>query len=269
MTNVNRLVYINSQDRTTGTNEDFYIAENISAGPHFGPPQVPSRVKLIKAAIPFTWNNVTDNNNKFSLNEGSDVPITIPVGNYTGATLATAVQNAIMATTPTYTYTVTFNATSLKYTISATGNFELDFTGVDSAGKLLGFGNIITAIGTSVTGNEVASILPDYEMFICSDLVGGSDNGVILFGKPAASEQILAVVPINSCYGGIVQYCPCGNIPFYSCIQSPFAAAYQNPGSQSSPKIRLYLRWPSGDLIYLNGAHWTCQLNLEFASLRP
>jgi hypothetical protein len=271
MTNVNRLVYINSLNRTTGTNEDFYINENISAGPHFGPPQVPGRVKLIKAAIPFTWDNITSNNNKFTIIDSmGSYPVTIPIGNYSGSSLAPVILAAIVAAGPADTYTVTYDSATLKYTIAATGDFQLDFTVVNSAGNLLGFGNVITPGGIgSVTSTNVAGILPDYEMFVCSDLVGGSDNGVILFNQPANSEQILAVVPINACYGGIIQYCPCGDIPFYSCIQSPFSAAYQNPGSQSVPRIRLYLRWPSGNPINLEGAHWTCQLNFEFASLRP
>lgn len=268
--NVNRLVYINSLNRTTGTNEDFYINENLTNGPHFGPPQVPSRVKLVRASIPYTWSNVTTSNNKFSLTDGGGTfAIVIPPGNYTGTTLATAVNAAITAAGPLETYTVTYSTTTLKFTVSATGNFQLNFTGADSAGNLLGFGNVITPLGAAVTSTNVASILPDYEMFICSDLIGGSDNGAIRLEQAATSEQILAIATINASFGGIVQYDPANDIPFYSCIQSPYSASYQNPGSQSASRIRLFLRWPSGNPISLSGAHWTCQLNFEFASLRP
>ncbi len=257
--------YINSSAAfrdPSGTNEDFTITTTT-----FRLASVPKRVKLINACIPYTWNNITDFNNTFTLIEPG-VPasyiITVPDGHYDGFTLASILQTAIMAATPTLTYTVVFSSTTLKYTISATGTFQLDFTTSNSIAVQLGFNvDTITSPDTSTTSTDVAQLIPDYQIFICSDLVTGSDNGVMVWTPdPPSSSEVLASVPIAGCFGGIITYVTNGE-PFFPISQSAFAQQ-KNPGDTSPRVMRYFLRFPSGIPVNLNGVHWTAQLVFEF-----
>lgn len=252
----NRIVYLDSSRRTSGTSEDYVIVQN---GAHWGPPIAPSRVKLVSAAIPFTFGNIGPGNNQFNIDS---TLITIPAGFYTGTQLASVIQALAGSTSVT---SVTYNSTALSFTFSGGSSFSLNFTIPNSAGNVLGFGNVVVT-GTSLTSTTVAGILPDYEIWVCSDLVGGSDNGVVPIYDPPSSAQVLAVVPITSCYGGIIDYRGCCSTPFYGCSASPYVNALTNNQPAS---IRMFLRFPSGLAVDLHGAKWTCQLNFEWGSYRP
>lgn len=265
-----KVIYINSSEGFRddgGSNEDFTITEN---GHHFA--GIPRRVKLARASIPYSWNNITDNNNTLTVVEtgGNTAAITVPNGAYNGSTLATALQTVLNAGALVYTYTVAFDNTAVRFTISATGTFSLDFTDANNVARALGFSpNEVTTPATTLVSSNVAQLVPDYEIFICSDLVEGCDNGVVKFtpDPPIAAgvngSQILAVVPLSTCFGGVINYCACDCAPFYPISQSLYGKVLSS-GDVSSKPIRFFLAFPSGIPISLNGLHWSAQLVFEF-----
>ena len=117
-----------------------------------------------------------------------------------GTTLAVASQTALN-TGHALTYTVIYDTTTFRFTISATGTFQINFAIANSIAQALGFTEITTPSTTSITSPDVAVINPDTEIFISSSLVGGIDNGIIsYFTGPSSNLKILAIVPLMGCY---------------------------------------------------------------------
>ena len=266
-----KVIYINSLEvfRDAGTtNEDFTITKNSQ---EFS--ESPKKAKLISACIPYTWNNITSSNNTFDVIEdtvGTDT-ITIPEGNYTGLQLATVLTTLLNDSgVLTQVYIVTFDEQTLLFSYSTTGANGFQFTFTDDTSKLLGF-----AVGTSPGAPSVsflsdigAILLSDYEIFICSDMVIGSDNGVIPWNVQPIPDaynqnQILARVPIRGCFSSILNYTVSIDSPFYLITQSKFAKS-RDGSDPDTPSIRFFLRFPSGATVDLNGYHWTAEIVLEF-----
>lgn len=264
-----KTIYINSTERDIGGSDDsFTITRVIQEFPY-----PPKSAKLVTAAIPYTWDNITFDNNSFSIFETGTgtFDLTIPEGNYSGAQLATAVETAINTSGFfSQTYTVTYDSTTLKFTFTtAPLGMQIIFTEPGSAATLLGFMPGSTNPGvaaTSVTSTVGAQILPDYEIFICSDLVQGSDNGVMKWFPsytPTVSNQsqILARVPITAGFSTVLNYCAHPQLPFYSVTQSLFGQQYTT-GTPVS--ISFFLALPSGLPLSLNGYHWSAEIVLDF-----
>lgn len=263
-------IYVNSSPAYRdlgGTNENFTITEN---GNHFS--RLPRRVKLMKANIPYTWNNITVANNSFILKEfpgPTTFNVTIPDGHYNGTELATAIQTALNTSGAAYTYTVSFSTTTLHFTISATGNFSLDFTGSNSIATQMGFPvGYISPVGATTDSTIVAQLVPDYEIFICSDLVEGCDNGIVRFtpDPPATSAAlggILAVIPLSACFGAVIGFQDCCDGPFFPISQSYYGKV-RSIDDNALKSMNFFLQFPSGIPVNLNGAHWSAQLLFEF-----
>lgn len=263
-----RTIYVNSANRDAGgTDDDFVVTRTADFT------GVPTKAKLVSASIPFTWGNVTDDNNTFTVTEttvGSD-DFVISSGYYNGEALATAVQDLLNNSgVLTSTFTVTYDSDTLGFTITSSLNtFQIIFDASGSAAALLGFTAGTTNPGApalSVTSTGTAALLPDYEVFLCSDLVTGSDNGVMLWSPtytPTVStqSQIMARIPITSCYSGVINYCASSDLPSYGITQSSFARAVAL-GEPAS--IRFFLTLPSGLPIDLNGYHWSAEIVLYF-----
>lgn len=261
-------IYINSSPNFIdigGTDSQFTISKPFS---NFT--LAPKKVKLLSARIPYTWNNITSINNQFSLIEYPG-PVsygeTIPSGRYTASTLASELQT-ILNNTPNKlnTYTVSYDTNSMKFTISATGNFQLDFTGSNSIGTALGFGPVLTPEGTSIQSTGVAVLQSDNEIFITSSLVSGIDNGIVPWFTESTTTNypdygILASVPINTCWGGVINYQTEASEPWQDCSQSSFS--YQTI-SGTSVQIGFGLFFLSGTPVDLNGAHWSANISLQF-----
>jgi hypothetical protein len=262
-----RTIYINSANRDIGGNDaDFTVTRNVV---EFS--GVPKSAKLMSVSIPYTWNNITNTNNTFSITEtavGTD-NFVISVGNYDGTALATEVQSLLNASgVLTHNYTVVFDSSTLKFTITNSVNtIQITFAPTGSAALLLGFApGSSSIVALSIVSTETAGLLPDYEIFVCSSLVAGSDNGVMLWSPTYTpsivnQSQILARVPITSCYSGVINYCTPAGLPAYVISQSSFARAV----SLGEPAtIRFFLALPSGLSIDLNGYHWSGEIVLTF-----
>lgn len=265
-----KVIYINSlpEFRDTGTsNEDFTITKKNQE--FVG---VPVSAKLVSACIPYTWDNITEENNMFIFAESGASPetIAIPVGNYSGKQIAEFIE-AKLNELSSQDYTVIFDIQTLKFTFSTTGisGFQFDFP-ADSAHEILGFNQEISpaTFQTSFESVNKMILLKDYEILICSDIVRGSDNGIIpwninLIPDTNSQHQIMARVPINAYFASVITYSASDSLPEFLLTQSKFAKA-RSATDSTTPSIRFFLKFPSGKPVNLNGYHWTAELVLNF-----
>jgi len=128
-------------------------------------------IELVSASLPKTEYLINNTNNTiyFSENGGDLITATIPTGNYTEATLATAIET-VLETAGTDTYTVSVDTTlTNKYTITkSSGTLELFFNGGteqhgvstrtiykdNSIGRIIGFSPIDLSGAATYTGQN-------------------------------------------------------------------------------------------------------------------
>jgi hypothetical protein len=265
-----KTVYISSKNRTSGTSDDFIIEDTNERYIN-----TPISMKAKTITIPYMWNNIVGGvggNNTFAFTVVTPVPgsytFTLPSANYTGASLAAALQTQMNVATGGGLcgggYTVTYNATTSTFTFtSLIGTFDINFV-IGTMANILGFvPGTITPVASTISSTGVASILIDFEIWVCTDLISGVDNGVADWtGNNPASEQmgILACVPITTCFGGIINYTVPDEFPFYTITNSGFTLE-----QRSSPRAsQYYLRFPSGTPLSLNGNNWSMQVLFNF-----
>lgn len=263
-----RVISINSADRDEGgTSDDFTITDDRQIFSNN-----PKSVVPLMVCIPYTWYNVIaestggagDGSDQFAWTGASSGAnqITIDSNNYTGESLATALAAAINAVAAPEVYTVAYELSTGKYTISSTESFTMDFTIDNNMATILGFNEEVTASATSHVSDNVAGFVTDKVVWVCTDMIDGCDNGIIPWrsGMPE-SYQIIAEVPIVGCFGSILFYqVPCC-MPEFIMTNSLFSLP--NP-STDTRTTRFYLRLPSGAPISLNGHEWSMQLRLNF-----
>jgi hypothetical protein len=196
-----------------------------------GPLQDVVAVKILEAQIPVSWYVFNSVNNTFIITEtvGGAKTITIPIGNYTGAALATALQAAFVTAGTTATYTVTYNSTlTMKYTFasnSTTNVFTFTFGagyGISGVQPNSGNKNPRLWIGfppgdttssaqptnqTIVSPNMIMPSGPNY-IYINSQKLGSDvdvflPNGAFNLGGGKAGPQ-MAKIPVNANTGGVI-----------------------------------------------------------------
>ena len=102
--NSNRQIfYINSYSRTSGTNSNFTYKLNIDTTKDY------NKVVLLQASIPKTMYMISSTTNTFILQEnGSNIIITVPPGNYNKSSFQVVVSNLLTAqSTHGWTYAIT------------------------------------------------------------------------------------------------------------------------------------------------------------------
>jgi hypothetical protein len=120
------------------------------------------RVKTV--TIPNSIYSVTSSNNTLFWQTGADYTGTIPVGNYTGETLATAVA-LVLNTVGADTYVVSYSATTGKLTFTCDANmswmFYAENAGTPSADRLLGWPAAGDAADNTHIPSATATEAPD------------------------------------------------------------------------------------------------------------
>lgn len=255
-------IYVASASRTSGTAENFTIT-NV---PSFT--NNPISAKILNACIPNTWYNVNAPGNSlvFSDSVPTAYSVTITPGYYTGATLAAALQTAMNAVGSADAFTVTYSTTTYKTTFATTGaNMTLDFTAVPNLAKQLGFvSGVIYGPLASITSVNTVNLILFTEIFICSDLVQGSDNGVIPWIAPSPpSWGVFARIPVRSCFGEILDYRAATELPYFSVVQSTFAKT-TDPNNDVPRSMRFSLKFPDNTDVLLNGYDWSMEILFNF-----
>ena len=132
--------------------------------------------------------------------------LTIPDGNYTFATMSTALSTALTAAYPGNTFTVTFSESSYKLTLAVNNSLVIgvDTTSIDPTvtplqyglAYYLGFpaGQVVSGTG-SVTGMRVVSLNPEaYILVDIFELNSVHQGG--LFGAGGTQGTVFAKIPI-------------------------------------------------------------------------
>lgn len=168
--------------------------------------------KVISAEIPNVWDAVSLGNNNFVYAVGG-VPttITIAVGTYTGAALATALQTAISAIS--VGFTVTWNATTFRFTftqalaVSWSLSFPTNATLYMIIGFLSGSTNSATGIGSTITSTVIANLTGPYYVYLNSRVLGPLINFNLADGNSAGSggPQICRI-PVNVNKNSVIFY---------------------------------------------------------------
>ena len=120
------------------------------------------RVTLRNCSIFNTSYSVNNNNNTMKITTTSSYMITIPNGNYNPSTLSTALQLALNTSVSGYTFTVSANTTTNKFTITATagGTFTYNASSYPLNSLLLGYNPVDVGPNTTFTSNNVYLITP-------------------------------------------------------------------------------------------------------------
>ena len=140
-----------------------------------------NRVCLRFASIPKTFYLVNTGSNTLTLTEnGTPRTITIVPGNYNFKTFATSF-SALLNAGGLYTYTITSNTSTGKYTITASSSnaISITFPSTSTLYKLLGFNIASTNVfaATILTSANVCQFSPYPAVIVRSSIVHANDTG--------------------------------------------------------------------------------------------
>jgi hypothetical protein len=188
ITQSSQIYYINSRERTTGTNSNFSYEIKLPAGNNF------DRVVCLQASIPKTYYLVQSPGNTITLTEdGKDAKITLPEGNYGVESLKTVLATQLTAESKaslnSYTYTITspdeFKTTGtgkLTFTVSGNGLIQPIINLTDSnLYEILGFNenSINQFTANSLTSPNVINLQKESTLYIHSDICQDNESNVL------------------------------------------------------------------------------------------
>lgn len=184
-------------------------------------------MKVLQAEIPFSYYVINSSNNTFSLNESGVVPtatVTIPVGNYTSSSLASAFGTALTTSSVALgakTYTVVYSTLTQKFTITSTAapgsTFTLTFgtstdTGNTNPRFYLGFPAGATTSNTtpSLESPNIPQISGPNYIYLNSEVLGQLNNCYLPQNAANLSSGVsgpqLCRIPITCNPGGVSYY---------------------------------------------------------------
>lgn len=169
-------------------------------------------VKVLSASIPFVFYPISSANNTFTYTEGATpYTITIAPGNYTGTTLASALQTAIQVRSAGFTVSYSTTTLLMTFTHNTATAWSIYFPTRDSLYSFMGFKPqtlySASGIGSVIVSPYVARASgPDY-LYLNSRKLGPfinfnlSDNSATGGDFPG-----LCRIPINASYGSTIIY---------------------------------------------------------------
>ena len=246
-------VFLSSDQRdniTTSNSNDCLF--NIRKSSSF-PPRVYNLV-LETFTIPNTVYNINSSNNNLLWTRGGDQSATIPAGNYTSTTLATAIKTAMDGASDGNTYTVSYSATTFKYTITGSAsafNFRFD-DAVNTPWKEMGFNQVTTGSALTQTSSNIVDLSFPRDLFI--EIEGFSRRPFLILG----STEIAPTFHITlSETGGILEYKE----------RNEKQIAYiESTDELYDDYLRVRLLDANGSLYDFNNANWTMFFHAEFAA---
>lgn len=184
--------------------------------------------------------------------------VTIPDGNYTTTSMATALKAALDQIFQGTTFTVTFDAATLKCILTASsGDLAVDTRTATKPsdwglGYYLGFASgVLTTTGTStVIGSRVAAMNPENYLLLDIEELNGLAQGA-LYNAGGAGRRVFAKLPLN------------GDSYQYNFFDKTVTYVERRPQLTRLDKLRVAVRFHDGTLVDLNGAEWS--LSIEFA----
>lgn len=266
-------IYVNSAYRTNPadipSNFEIFLQNEIVV-----PPDGNTRIKIHRANIPMTFNNVTKTV-AFTIPAGSpggvsaQIDISLPPGYYDPSKteivggqvfdfgILGRINRQIYVANNAYTLRVTTTTSNKLAFIDTTNptvpvtvnNIVFGGTSLDYTKRILGFP--VTSLNT-VSFAQSPNIYGPYfnsELFIRISSI--PINYDLIDARTAAPADIIAVVPINvDTFGQIISVGP------YDSLVYNFA-----PNSRIS-RLRLQLTYSDGDIIDTQGQEWSCVLSI-------
>lgn len=182
-------------------------------------------IKIISAEIPNVWDVInTKNNTLVYTYNGVPTTITIATGTFTGAQIATALQTAISAVTAGFT--VTYDATLLKFTFTQTVAvlaWSISFPTINSLYSIVGFlagsSQGGTGAGTSTISSIVAQVNGPNYLYLNSRTFGPQVNFNLTEDAVGGNggPQICRI-PINAARNAVVLYVNPNAQDFFDCF---------------------------------------------------
>lgn len=231
---MSRQIFINSKDRISGTSSNFLVNMNISI-------EYADYLQLLNVRIPNTFYNVNSYNNQITFIDNLSVThtITIPNGSYNINNLLTAIQTALNAASA-LVFTLTYNSTTFKLTISTTDNFQLLFgSGLNQLNYLLGFSSIDLNGANSYTSDLCVSLSFNYIVIKIDEI------GRTAYYSTNKRDEKTFIIPINEPSGSYVEYDH--KQYFYQCADTRGKVLSQ---------LNISLFSPGGNPLNLNGSDW-------------
>ncbi len=177
-----RIYYIDSRLRVDGTDTDFTINLNL-------PRNNFDRIALLQFSCPKSFYNFRVGRNVFYLIEdGVEVPITVPIGNYSLSTLLHQFPILLNNASPNgWTYTITYprapqvDTGKLTFKVSGNGGLQPAFRFENFCYIQLGFTINSTNIfgGDTLTSANYINLSPVNRLFIKSEMCDTSEGGIL------------------------------------------------------------------------------------------
>ncbi len=238
-----QIFYINSNDRDGGTHSDFTYTLNIDTNKEF------DRVTVLSASIPKSFYLIQDGQNTMTLNEnGVNITLTLPAGNYTRGSLATVFknllnENSILA----YGYNVTYSNISVTYdrggyifTASNVIGSQPEFIFGEHLAEQLGFLRNTTYpfVNSYLRSPNVCNLANETTLYIHSDICQNREGNNVLQEIYSSGDATFSYVNFTN--------------------PIPMEYSRDLAGANTSNSFRFFLTNENGEIIDTNG------INLNF-----
>jgi hypothetical protein len=235
-------------------------------------------VTLRSAEIPISWYTFSSyaGNTSFiaSYNGGAETTITIPDGNYTGATLATTIQQALLAAFGGSGFAVTYSSTTNKLTFDANQNFLFHFdehvqtaascgtavpvtptTSWWGLGYFMGFTRTLHAsTSTVLTSDFIVQLNTENYIIMELDFINKEDETALDNRLSGRVDGCFAKIPLTGNTGDII---------FFREWCCPMNKSILNPPLGKLKSLSVKFRHHDGRLVQFNNVDHSFTLEFE------
>lgn len=231
-----QIFYVSSEDRIDGNSSNFSYNFKITNDKEY------DHCAILAASIPKSYYLIDENNDQFNLVEnGVNVALTIPHGNYTLTAWKSMLQTLLTSNSPNgWTYTTSFPSTNttntgkMTFTVSGNGGIQPQFIFSEHVFDQMGFNpGTYTFAGNSLTSENVINLQLVNAIFIHSDIVNNKDDNIL-----------------QDVYSNTSDY---SNITYQATELLSYAKKLSNKTSWTA---RFYLTDVESNPINLNGLNW-------------
>lgn len=220
-----------------------------------------SRIYVESAQIPYTYYTTNASNNSITI-EYNGLPVTAVVapGNYENSTILVPIKQALDSMLlPGVTWTVAYDASTFKLTISIAGGLGafriLVQNDPASVGPSIGFTQD-TVLAASLVSDVAMDVFGTRYLVIKSRLIGENRAYTTAvaasYASSVAASAIIHTIPVNADPGGVIL--DVSREPRYNILG--FKTSFQN-------NIDFRLEDDRGNVVDLNGKDWSVQFIFE------
>lgn len=194
--------------------------------------------------IPYSFYNVSSINNtlKYTINGGSVQTFTFTSGNYNVNTLITEITSTLTD------FTITYNSKTNYLTFSHS-TYDFTFESNSTCFEILGFTDNVTYSSSSQVLTSTISL----NLFTIRNVYVTSDNFQInnINNSTPNKSNILCSIPVDSSHHSMISY---SNI---------YGVRNMIHHVHNLTNLHIKLTDQDGDLLYLNGCHWSLTLEID------